>query len=157
MISLPSGPLPRALAAQPEQVHGVTDRRQRVAQLVAEHGQELVLAAVGLGQLLSVAFQLLLQPLALGDVPKDEDHSHVIVSVILDGRRTIVDGSPATVPCDQDGMVSEPDSQSLLDDLPDRLIDRFPGLFIDDVKDVLDRPPDGVGKLPSGELLRRPD
>ena len=32
---------------------GVADRRQRVAQLVGEHRQELVLAAVGLGQLLA--------------------------------------------------------------------------------------------------------
>ena len=32
--------------SMPEDLHGVADRRQRVAQLVGQHGQELVLAAV---------------------------------------------------------------------------------------------------------------
>ena len=46
----------------------VEDRRQGVAQLVGEHREELVLAAVGLGELLGLPAQLLLQPLALGHV-----------------------------------------------------------------------------------------
>ena len=40
----------RLAARQPHQLQGVADRGQRVAQLVGEHGQELVLAAVGLPQ-----------------------------------------------------------------------------------------------------------
>ena len=35
----------------PQHLNGVADRRQRVAQLVRQHGQELVLAAVALAQL----------------------------------------------------------------------------------------------------------
>ena len=38
-------------AGQAEDVQGVADRGQRVAQLVGEHRQELVLAAVGLADL----------------------------------------------------------------------------------------------------------
>ena len=63
--------LDRVLAAvllEPQQVHGVADRGQRVAQLVGEHRQELVLAAVQVGQGLGLLPDLLLQPAALGDV-----------------------------------------------------------------------------------------
>ena len=55
------------------QVEGVADRGERVAELVGERGEELVLAAVGLGQFLHAASQLALQPLAFVDVLDDGD------------------------------------------------------------------------------------
>ena len=53
------------------QVQRVAHRRQRVAQLVREHREELVLLPVGLGQLVDALAQLVLQALALGDVAHD--------------------------------------------------------------------------------------
>ena len=53
------------------ELDGVADGGERVAQLVGEHGQELVLAAVGLRQLGEPSPELLLQPLPLGDVADD--------------------------------------------------------------------------------------
>ena len=47
---------------------GVADRGQGIAQLVAEHRQELVLAGVGLGQLAGVRAKLVLQPLSFREV-----------------------------------------------------------------------------------------
>ena len=38
----------RVVAVEADHLQGVTDRRQRVAELVRQHGQEFVLAAVGL-------------------------------------------------------------------------------------------------------------
>jgi hypothetical protein len=49
-------------ARQAQQVHRVADRRERVAQLVRERGEELVLAAVGLLALLQVGARLVLAP-----------------------------------------------------------------------------------------------
>ena len=46
-------------------------RRERIAQLVRERRQELVLAAVGFGQVRRQLAQIVFQPLALGDVLAD--------------------------------------------------------------------------------------
>ena len=51
---------------EPHQLHRVADRRQRVAQLVRQHGQELVLAAVGLAELLLALAQARGRGLELG-------------------------------------------------------------------------------------------
>ena len=50
------------VAAQPQRSRGVADRRERVAQLVRQHRQELVLAAVGFGQIRRQAAQVVFQP-----------------------------------------------------------------------------------------------
>ena len=56
-----------------EDIGAVADRRQGVAQLMRQHGQKLVLAVVGLGEL-AVGFpQRLLGPLPLGDVTHHAD------------------------------------------------------------------------------------
>ena len=55
-----------ALVGEPEDLDGAEDRRQRIAQLVREHRQELVLAAVGL-------LQLPQRALALVDVDQRAD------------------------------------------------------------------------------------
>ena len=62
------GPSPRA---EPQRPQRVADRRERVAQLVGQHRQELVLAAVRLGQVGRELAQVVLQPLPLGDVLAD--------------------------------------------------------------------------------------
>ena len=59
-------------AALLHDLDGVADRGQGVAQLVAQHGQELVLARVCLGQLARLRLavpQGRLRPLSLGDFP----------------------------------------------------------------------------------------
>ena len=48
--SAPSSLAVRAASAAPQHLHRVADRRQRVAELVRQRRQELVLAPVGLGE-----------------------------------------------------------------------------------------------------------
>ena len=69
-------------------LHGVADRGQRVAQLVRQHGQELVLAAVGFRQIGGQAAQAVLQLSALGDVLADRGECHRL-SVGVGQRRTL--------------------------------------------------------------------
>jgi hypothetical protein len=54
-----------------EEVKGVAHRRERVAQLVREHRQELVLLPVGVGERVHALAQLVLEALPLGDVAHD--------------------------------------------------------------------------------------
>ena len=58
---------------QPQQVDGVQDWRQRVAQLVAEHGQKFIFAPVQISQRLGLLECLALQPTAFGNVIKAGD------------------------------------------------------------------------------------
>ena len=77
-----------------QHVDGDADRRQRIAQLVAEHGQELVLAAIRLAQHIGdgalclelPAFVLRLLP--IGDVLSDR--------LVLDGVAMRVEDSAST-------------------------------------------------------------
>ncbi len=83
------------VTAEREQLEAVLQRRERIAQLVSQHGQELILAAIGGGQLFGLAcepFFTQAQPLvvlasaALGAIalrrggtqkqPRDRDHGH---------------------------------------------------------------------------------
>ena len=54
-----------------EEIRRHGDRGERVAQLVREHGNELVLADIGLAQLADQRVQLGVEALALGDVARD--------------------------------------------------------------------------------------
>ena len=64
-----------AVAAQLHQLQRGDDRRQRVAQLVAEHREELVLGAVrALGGAPEI-FELLPRPHLIGDVGGDDEHA----------------------------------------------------------------------------------
>ncbi len=58
-----------------EDLDGAEDGRQRIAQLVRQHRQKLVLAAIGLAQLLLRVLALLLGLLALGDVLAGAEHA----------------------------------------------------------------------------------
>ena len=76
---------------QAQRRHAAADRRQRVAQLVGEHGQELVLAAVAVAQ-------RLLERLALADVAGDRggaDDAAVLVADRRDGQRHVDDAAAA--------------------------------------------------------------
>ena len=63
MISVAFRDRELAGAWRPRSCSRVADRRQRIAQLVPEHRQELVLASIRCGQFLSLPLQLILQPL----------------------------------------------------------------------------------------------
>ena len=65
------------LARQAHDLERVADRRQRIAQLVGEGGEELVLAAVG-------AAQRLLDRLAAGHVDDRAEHARRRVAVAVD-------------------------------------------------------------------------
>ena len=66
--------------------HGVADRGQRVAQLVRQHREELVLAAVGFGQVVG-------QLPPLGDVLADRGEGHRSAGVVRQGQHLV--GHPA--------------------------------------------------------------
>ena len=57
-----------ALVLKLKQLHGVHDWGKRVAELVAQHGQELILAPVQVGEFSRVLLCLLLQQAAIADV-----------------------------------------------------------------------------------------
>ena len=59
----------------------MSDRRQRIAQLVAEHGQELVLGAVGLFGLRAQLLDALPRLDLLGHLGDDDDHAGGRVSI----------------------------------------------------------------------------
>ena len=71
----------RIAAAELQRPDGVADRRERIAQLVRQHRQELVLAAVRFGQVRRQLAQVVLQPLALGDVLADRRERRPAVRV----------------------------------------------------------------------------
>ena len=88
---------------QPDDLQGVADRGQRVAEFVGQRRQELVLAAVGLRQLGGDLTQFVLQPLPLGDVPGDlgrPDDPPLFVPDGRDGQRNGDGRRPsAAAPC----------------------------------------------------------
>ncbi len=91
---------------QTHQLQGIEDRRQRIAQLVREHGQELVLAAVEVGHGDALLPGLPLEPAAHGDVADialndvagvravgvaDELHLHVGAAARLERQVLVAD------------------------------------------------------------------
>ena len=85
-------PDPRA-----EQVDRGQDRGQGVAQLVREHRQELVAAAVGGHQLLGAGPQPLLHQLALGQVAHHLDESAIRAVLVADTHEHPAAPEPGTV------------------------------------------------------------
>ena len=81
---------------------GVGDRGQRVAQLVGEHRQELVLAPGFLEQI-----RLVLPPLR--DIPEDEDDSIDLAAGVADGCPAVVDRPLDAVAGDEHRMIGQAD------------------------------------------------
>ncbi len=50
-------------------------------------------------------------------------------------------------------MVGEAANEPRVDDLPDRLLGGFPGLFVDDPKDLFQGLPEGLALRPPGQRL----
>ncbi len=73
-------------AGQANQLQGVADWGQGVAQLVGQHRQELVLAAVGLGKFVGPAAEFFLHPATLGGVAHDLGETAEMSGVVLDRR-----------------------------------------------------------------------
>ena len=80
---------------------GVADGGQRVPQLVGEHRQELVLAAVGLLQLVRPLLEGLLKLPLLGLVADDFQEAPSLVGVVLSGMTSpwAQNGSPPFLRC----------------------------------------------------------
>ena len=79
--------------APAQQAHGVPDRGQGIAQLVREHGDEVVLLAVGIAQ-------CLLGRLAIADVRGDAEVPHRPAGVVVGGVAVMVDPSRPAVATD---------------------------------------------------------
>ena len=64
-----------SLHLQADDLQGIGEGSQRVAKLVGQHGQELILALAGLLQLLGLAQELHLHSLSIGDVGDEADRA----------------------------------------------------------------------------------
>ena len=94
-----------------------------------------------------------LAPPAFRDVAEDHDDADKLPVLAPDRGGTVVDGELAPVPGDEQRVVGEAADEARVDDLPDRLLDGLPGLFVDDAEDVFQAFPEGLGRRPSGERL----
>ena len=92
----------RVVGRLPQDVDRVEHRGQGVAQLVGEHGEELILAAVGVGQLLGLAAELHLELLAIGGVADHLGEALELAPLVAQGGH---DGTP-------------PESRAVATDLP---------------------------------------
>lgn len=87
----------RGVAAQPHDLERGGDRREWVAQLVAEHGQELILGAARLLGLLEERRLLRLGGLAVVDVGVDADPAHDAPVAVADGAAARQEPAPGAV------------------------------------------------------------
>ena len=83
-LSLDDVLLARLLAAQTQQLKRGQNRRERISQLVSEHGQELVFGRIGVFGLLGEPLQLAAREDLLGDVDTDGDDAIVLRALPVD-------------------------------------------------------------------------
>ena len=140
-------------------MEGVSDRRERVAELVGERGEELVLAAIGLGELGNTTSELGLQrlqgilgALPFGDVAEDDHHAGHRPVLTPDRGRAVLDRQRATAPRHQLGLCHLA-VDAALDHLDDGHLGRLVGVLIKRPKDLLQRVPHRLGRWPSGQAL----
>ena len=81
------------------------ERHQRIAQLVGQHRQKLILAAVDLAQLRQAALQLSLEPLAIGDIAGDPHRSDDAILLVANRRDTDRRVEPGSVLADSNRFV----------------------------------------------------
>ena len=136
-----------------EHLECVIDGGQGVAQLVGEHRQELVLLAVGPGELLGPLSQLAFQPPPLLDVVEDQDDAADRGAVAADRGRRVVDGDLRPVPGNQHALVRQADDSPFAEDLGDRALDRPARFFVDQGEDLVERPAQRFLLGPAGQRL----
>ena len=129
-----------------EELRGVGDRGERVAQLVGEHGQELVLAAGVLEQ-----FLLVLPP--LGDIAEDEDDPIDLAAGVADGCPAVVDRPLDAVAGDQHRMIGQANDGPIGQDSLHGVLGRLAGVLVDDPEDLVERPAGRIAARPAAEGL----
>ena len=97
----------------------------------------------------------LLCPPPLGHVAEDQDDAGDAPAVVEDGGAAVVDGRLAAVPGQQRRVVGQPDLRTQPEDFGRRILDRLPGLLVDDVEHLDQRPPDGLRQRPAGQRFGR--
>ncbi len=116
---------------------------------MGEHRQELVLAAVGIGEPLGPVAELPLQLAAGADVVEDQDHAVHRAVGAADGGGAVVDGPLGAVAGDEHGVVGQPDDDPLAEDAGHGALDRAAVLLVDDPEDLVERPAGGLFASPS--------
>ena len=155
-----------------QDVQAVADGGERIAQLVAEHGEELVLAAVALAELVGLAPQRLLRPFARGDVavdPGGSDHPAAGVADRREGQGN-VDPLAVLVHADRLERLDLDPLPELLehrrhqrplvrgDDQVQRAADRLAGrVAVDPLRPGVPARDDPVERLADDAVLRRVD
>ncbi len=97
------------------------------------------------------AGSVLLQMPPCRDVPKDDHESREAASFILDGCGTVVDGSLAAVLADEDRMVRGPFDGLATQRPCRRILERLPGLRVDNPEHRVERLVQRVGVRPPGQ------
>ena len=103
-----------------QELDGVGDRGERIAQLMGQHGQELVLPPALLGD-------PVLRPPPLGHVAEDQHHAVHAPAGAPDRGAAVVDRPLGAVPGDQQRMVGQADDHPLAQHALRRALDRSPG------------------------------
>ena len=97
----------------------------------------------------------LLRPPPLGHVAEDQDDARDAAAVVDDGGAAVVDGRLPAVPGQQRRVVGQPDHRAQAEHLGRGVLDRLPGLLVDDAEHLGQRPPDGVRQRPPRQRLGR--
>lgn len=132
------------------QFKGGFDGRHRIAELMAKHGQEFILASVLILEFKLPGPDLLLKSPTFGDIVKHKDYADECSLRIANGCARVVDMQFGVVFPDQDGMVRQSDNDPLRKYPSHRILNHSPCLFIDNTEDFFDGSTKGVFEVPAG-------
>ena len=96
-----------------------------------------------------------LGPPALADVAEDQDDAGDSPAFVEDGGAAVVDRHLAAVPGQERRVVGQPDHRAQAEHLGRGILDRLPGLLVDDVEHLGQRPPDRLRSRPAGQRFGR--
>ena len=99
-----------------------------------------------------LAFPLcLLDPMALSDIPEDDDNTLDLAVRVSDGGGIVLDGSRRPIPGDEHDFIIREDDLSVTDDLGNWKIVSPPGGFLDRPEDLTQGATHRLMQTPSGE------
>ena len=87
----------------------------------------------------------------MGHVAEDQDDAGNASAIVNDRCGGIVDGDHSAAPCNQGGVVGEPDHRTRPEDVRRGIFDRRPGFLVDDPEHVRKRLTEGFRQRPAHE------
>src|SRR5262249_29283932 len=120
-----------------QELEGVAHRGEGIPQLVGQHGEELVLAAIGGGELLRALAELVLETLPLGDVHAHAEHARRAPARTRE--HPALPRHPAEAPVGRTAAELDVEAAPLLDGASDRRVDGGPILGMDELAEGVER------------------